>query len=251
MSYALACARPTVFRAVAVIAGAQISGCSGGTQPIAYFGLHGITDNVLNISQGRSLRDTFVRNNGCTPQSPREPASGSRTHVTTTYAGCRALSTAPTPKAAYHLDEGQDLEVLRAGPEHDAEPDHASAVEPSALLATAGRRRVYGFGVAELMDRWFRGHGAGDRRLRRHQRVERQHDPSERRQRHQHLERVSEWHHRHGRFHQRELQRPAQPRPGDRVRVPGQRQRRRHDTHVHRQLTQNRERTLDHAPIPR
>jgi poly(3-hydroxybutyrate) depolymerase len=89
MSYALACARPTVFRAVAVIAGAQISGCSGGTQPIAYFGLHGITDNVLNISQGRSLRDTFVRNNGCTNQSPPEPGQGSRTHITTTYSGCR------------------------------------------------------------------------------------------------------------------------------------------------------------------
>ena len=90
MSYALACARATVFRAVAVISGAQISGCSGGTQPIAYFGLHGITDNVLNISQGRSLRDTFVRNNGCTAQSPREPGSGSRTHITTAYTGCRA-----------------------------------------------------------------------------------------------------------------------------------------------------------------
>jgi poly(3-hydroxybutyrate) depolymerase len=89
MSYALACARPTVFRAVAVISGAQISGCSGGNQPIAYFGLHGISDSVLNISQGRSLRDTFVRNNGCTPQSPPEPAAGSRTHITTTYAGCR------------------------------------------------------------------------------------------------------------------------------------------------------------------
>lgn len=90
MSYALACARPTVFRAVAVISGAQISGCSGGTQPVAYFGLHGISDNVLSISQGRSLRDTFVRNNGCTPQSPPEPRAGSRTHITTTYAGCRA-----------------------------------------------------------------------------------------------------------------------------------------------------------------
>ena len=33
MSYALACARATVFRAVAVIAGGAISGCSGGTQP--------------------------------------------------------------------------------------------------------------------------------------------------------------------------------------------------------------------------
>ncbi|MEN3612505.1 RICIN domain-containing protein [Plantactinospora sp. ZYX-F-223] len=90
MSYALACARANVFRAVAVIAGAQISGCSGGTQPIAYFGLHGISDNVLNISQGRSLRDTFVRNNGCTAQSPPEPGAGSRTHVTTTYSGCRS-----------------------------------------------------------------------------------------------------------------------------------------------------------------
>ncbi|WP_433386253.1 RICIN domain-containing protein [Micromonospora sp. KLBMP9576] len=90
MSYALACARASVFRAVAVISGAQISGCSGGTQPIAYFGLHGISDNVLNISQGRSLRDTFVRNNGCTAQNPPEPGPGSRTHVTTAYSGCRA-----------------------------------------------------------------------------------------------------------------------------------------------------------------
>ncbi|GAA2665822.1 hypothetical protein GCM10010400_27830 [Streptomyces aculeolatus] len=90
MSYALACSRADVFRAVAVISGAQISGCSGGTQPIAYFGIHGIGDSVLNISQGRSLRDKFVSNNGCTPQSPREPAPGSRTHITTTYSGCRA-----------------------------------------------------------------------------------------------------------------------------------------------------------------
>ncbi|MEW2475747.1 RICIN domain-containing protein [Micromonospora gifhornensis] len=90
MSYALACARADVFRAVAVIAGAQISGCSGGSQPIAYFGLHGISDNVLSIGQGRSLRDTFVRNNGCTAQNPPEPGAGSRTHITTAYSGCRA-----------------------------------------------------------------------------------------------------------------------------------------------------------------
>ncbi len=90
MSYSLACSRATVFRAVAVYSGAQLSGCSGGTQPIAYMGIHGISDNVLNISAGRSLRDTFVRNNGCTAQSPREPAAGSRSHITTTYSGCRA-----------------------------------------------------------------------------------------------------------------------------------------------------------------
>ncbi|WP_328993593.1 ricin-type beta-trefoil lectin domain protein [Kribbella sp. NBC_01245] len=90
MSYALACARATTFRAVAVYSGAQLSGCSGGTQPIAYMGIHGISDSVLSISSGRSLRDTFVRNNGCTAQNPREPAAGSRTHITTTYSGCRA-----------------------------------------------------------------------------------------------------------------------------------------------------------------
>jgi len=90
MSYSLACGRANAFRAVAVISGAEISGCSGGTQPVAYFGLHGISDSVLNISLGRSLRDRFVRNNGCTAQNPREPARGSRTHITTAYSGCRA-----------------------------------------------------------------------------------------------------------------------------------------------------------------
>ncbi|GAB2583452.1 hypothetical protein Aab01nite_84780 [Paractinoplanes abujensis] len=90
MSYALACARPAVFRAVAVFSGAQISGCSGGTQPVAYLGIHGISDTVLSIAQGRALRDKFVATNGCTPQNPREPAAGSRTHITTAYAGCRA-----------------------------------------------------------------------------------------------------------------------------------------------------------------
>jgi poly(3-hydroxybutyrate) depolymerase len=89
MSYAIACARATVFRAVVAYSGAQLSGCSGGTQPIAYFGIHGVSDNVLNISLGRSLRDTFVRNNGCAAQSPREPSPGSATHITTLYS-CRA-----------------------------------------------------------------------------------------------------------------------------------------------------------------
>jgi len=90
MSYALACARPTVFRAVVAYSGANLSGCSGGTQPVAYMGLHGIRDNVLNISLGRQLRDQFVRNNGCTPQNPPEPAQGSLTHIVTTYSGCSA-----------------------------------------------------------------------------------------------------------------------------------------------------------------
>lgn len=90
MSYSLACSRANVFRAVAVYSGGMLSGCGGGAQPIAYMGIHGIGDPVLNISAGRSLRDTFVRANGCTPQNAPEPRSGSLTHVTTTYSGCRA-----------------------------------------------------------------------------------------------------------------------------------------------------------------
>ena len=87
MSYALACARPSEFRAVAAIAApGAISGCSGGTQPFAYMGIHGINDNPAS---GRGLRDRFVRNNGCTAQNAPEPASGSRTHISTTYSGCR------------------------------------------------------------------------------------------------------------------------------------------------------------------
>nr|WP_223006885.1 RICIN domain-containing protein [Streptomyces roseirectus] len=88
MSYALACARPAAFRAVAAIAApGPISGCSGGTEPVAYMGIHGISDSIQN---GRALRDRFVRNNGCTPQNPPEPARGSLTHTLTTYSGCRA-----------------------------------------------------------------------------------------------------------------------------------------------------------------
>jgi poly(3-hydroxybutyrate) depolymerase len=90
MTYALACARPSVFRAVAVYSGANLSGCSGGSQPAAYIGLHGVEDTTLPIADGRALRDTFVRNNGCTPQNPPEPAAGSLTHIVTTYSGCRS-----------------------------------------------------------------------------------------------------------------------------------------------------------------
>ncbi|GAA1864385.1 cellulose binding domain-containing protein [Myceligenerans crystallogenes] len=88
MSYALACARADVFRAVAVLNGAQLSGCSGGTQPVAYLGSHGVVDDVLNISQGRALRDKFLQNNGCQAKNAQEPAPGSGQHYKTEYT-CR------------------------------------------------------------------------------------------------------------------------------------------------------------------
>ena len=89
MSNAIACARADVFRGVAILNGAQLSGCDGGTQPIAFLGSHGVSDDVLAISMGRSLRDRALRNNGCTAQNAPEPAPGSGTHTRTAYS-CRA-----------------------------------------------------------------------------------------------------------------------------------------------------------------
>jgi len=90
MSFALACARPDVFRAVGIYAGGQLSGCSGGNSPVAYYATHGLDDGTLGISGGRSMRDKFVKLNGCTAQNPPEPAKGSGTHICTTYEGCSA-----------------------------------------------------------------------------------------------------------------------------------------------------------------
>lgn len=89
MSYALACSLGKEIRAVAALSGnPMISGCSGGTAPVAYYGEHGVSDSVLPITGGREMRDRFVKNNKCTAQAPKEPASGSGTHIKTTYSGC-------------------------------------------------------------------------------------------------------------------------------------------------------------------
>jgi poly(3-hydroxybutyrate) depolymerase len=87
MSYAIACARADVFRGVALYSGAQLSGCDGGTKPIAFFAAHGLNDSVLDIQRGRELRDHFVAVNGVTAQDPPEPAVGGGGHVCTTYQG--------------------------------------------------------------------------------------------------------------------------------------------------------------------
>jgi poly(3-hydroxybutyrate) depolymerase len=87
MSISLACSRPDVFRAVVVQSSpGEISGCAGGTKPVAYFGVHGTADN---FARGEAQRNRFVANNGCTPQNTPEPGTGSRGHVTTVYEGCQ------------------------------------------------------------------------------------------------------------------------------------------------------------------
>jgi poly(3-hydroxybutyrate) depolymerase len=88
MSYAVACARAKVFHAVVLYAGAQISGCEGGNDPIGFMALSGLADDRTPIAGARALRDRFVVNNGCAPQDAPEPSSGSLTHHCTSYSGC-------------------------------------------------------------------------------------------------------------------------------------------------------------------
>ncbi|KAL2152741.1 hypothetical protein VTH82DRAFT_5926 [Thermothelomyces myriococcoides] len=93
MSWTLACALGQRIRAVAALSGSPFisGGCSGAgqTEPVAYYGQHGLSDSVLPVSGGREMRDHFAQNNGCDAnQNIPEPAVGSGTHVKTTLTGC-------------------------------------------------------------------------------------------------------------------------------------------------------------------
>lgn len=88
MSYSIACSRAGDFRAVAPMAAGLISGCDGGNDPIAYLGIHGISDNVLPIDGGIDLANTFVTNNGCQQKDVEQPAPGSGESVRTDFEGC-------------------------------------------------------------------------------------------------------------------------------------------------------------------
>jgi poly(3-hydroxybutyrate) depolymerase len=97
MSYALACARAKVFRGVAIYDGAVLSGCEGGSDPIAYWQMAGLEDNVCTVAAAMPMRDRFARNNGCTlpAQEPPRPPMGPPYlnpggHVCTNYSGCSA-----------------------------------------------------------------------------------------------------------------------------------------------------------------
>lgn len=92
MSYSLACSLGREMRAVAALSGNDfISGCDGGSEPVAYYGQHGTRDSVLPVSGGRAMRDRFVRNNGCSTDGvvEREPPQGSGERVKIVYEGCQ------------------------------------------------------------------------------------------------------------------------------------------------------------------
>lgn len=92
MLYSIGCSMAKTFRGLASLSGNNAFPCVGGKDPIAFYGQHGVSDNVLPISDARDERDQFVRNNGCTIvpiSSATTPAVGSGTHVKTVYKGCK------------------------------------------------------------------------------------------------------------------------------------------------------------------
>ena len=109
MSNALACARAKEFRAVSVLSGGLISGCDGGNDPIAYLGIHGISDPVLPFDGGVTLANRFVANNGCQPVYVGKPGLGSHSSVRTDFQGCSK----PVSFIAY--DGGHDAAPLGVG----------------------------------------------------------------------------------------------------------------------------------------
>jgi poly(3-hydroxybutyrate) depolymerase len=67
MSYALACAAPDMFRAVAAHSGGPMSGCVAHTKPVAYFMTHGTNDGVCKYpGYGVPQINDFAKLNGCT-----------------------------------------------------------------------------------------------------------------------------------------------------------------------------------------
>lgn len=85
MSYAIGCAMGDDFRAIASMSGAIYSGCEDGDHPVAMWGAHGKSDNVVPLENGQSARDIFLERNHCDQQTtPVEPSP------CVSYGGCDA-----------------------------------------------------------------------------------------------------------------------------------------------------------------
>ncbi|WP_438040838.1 alpha/beta hydrolase family esterase [Sorangium sp. So ce128] len=85
MSYAIGCAMGDEFRAIASMSGAIYSGCEDGDHPVAMWGAHGKSDNVVPLENGQSARDVFLERNHCGQQTtPVEPSP------CVSYEGCDA-----------------------------------------------------------------------------------------------------------------------------------------------------------------
>ncbi len=75
MSFAIACEMGDVFRAVAPLSGALYSGCGNGAEPVAMWGAHGLSDDVVPIDDGRGGLAAVLERNHCGEQTmPVDPS---------------------------------------------------------------------------------------------------------------------------------------------------------------------------------
>ncbi|TMW63309.1 hypothetical protein Poli38472_002250 [Pythium oligandrum] len=90
MAHAIANTRARVFRAVAILSGNDFTPFTGESLPVSVYVQHGVRDPGVNnpITQGRAMRDRFVKLNGCIPKDVEEPQPGSMSHIKTEYNLC-------------------------------------------------------------------------------------------------------------------------------------------------------------------
>jgi poly(3-hydroxybutyrate) depolymerase len=87
MSYAVACALPDIFRAVAAHSGGPMSGCVTHNKPVAYFMTHGINDSVCTYPEfGVPQINDFAKVNGCMTATLPNPSSSAASCID--FQGC-------------------------------------------------------------------------------------------------------------------------------------------------------------------
>lgn len=74
-SYAIGCELGGLFRAIAPMSGALLSGCNLSGKPMAMWASHGTSDSLVSISSGRQARDKILQQNHCGTQTkPVDPS---------------------------------------------------------------------------------------------------------------------------------------------------------------------------------
>jgi len=74
-SYAIGCELGGIFRAVAPMSGAIMSGCNLSGKPVAMWASHGTSDSLVPVASGRQARDKILQQNHCgTQTAPVDPS---------------------------------------------------------------------------------------------------------------------------------------------------------------------------------
>jgi polyhydroxybutyrate depolymerase len=107
-SYAIGCELGGIFRAIAPMSGALLSGCNLSGKPMAMWGSHGTNDSLVPIASGRQARDKILQQNHC---------------------GTTTKAVDPSPCVAYQgCDDGYPVTWCEWDGDHDRPPFGNSAV---------------------------------------------------------------------------------------------------------------------------